>query len=129
MSCENREKFIAKHVAQSMCLHLLFKYRPLTAPAQCVESAFDVSLSEEASKSQLWIAYQRLGVCVRGGCCVTEHSLFPMVKENNLVDNIMNMDPSSDHALSYIVLGTGVSDVVYFFLITFLGVSDMVLTH
>lgn len=115
----SQERMVSRFLTQSMSLHFFYKFRPPSLPAQSFESEFDVSVSSLEAQQRIWVAYQRLGVCMRVGSSSLEYSILPSrVPGAALADcsdisngtsdiNIMTVDPSSDHALSYAVLNTG----------------------
>ena len=121
-----------------MSLHFFYKFRPISLPAQCFQSEFDVTVCSPDAQHRfdnqfyahfsfmvllcrVWVEYERLGVCMRVGSSTLENTMLfasqmPVPTEQV---NVMTVDPSSDHSLAYVVLNTGVRQCQSIFTIWF----------
>jgi len=116
---DNQTTSLSKYLAPAMCLHFLFKLRPVNSgsniPAQCASTAMSFPIDSLDSHDKIWVHYQRIGVCLRRGTSIAECTLLPIASatatttspSSGEMPNVMSQLPASDHALAYVVLETG----------------------
>jgi len=104
----SQDILIRKYLAPAMCLHFLYKIRPVNGiPSQFISTPFDFPIDTQESRDKIMNQYQRIGVCIRKGSSCTEDTLLDNSAMDDPKPNIMSSPPSSDHALAYTVLGSG----------------------